>query len=335
MKKKHFSALLVSLVVVLSVMFLVGCAADEPEAEPIDPAEEYPEGTVTVIIPWGAGGRTDVAARVWAPFMEDELGVPVAISNMPGAGGVIGGTRLIGARADGHTFGVLSISLNLAQWTADPAFEFDKVEPVCQIFASPMTLAVHADSEWETLEDYLEYAKENPGEIIHSASGTGTSQHVISAAFHDAAGVEVTFVPYEGDGPAAEALATGEVNAAGSPMIALQPYIDAGEIRVLGVSSAERKDMYDDIPTFKEQGVDFALESFDGIYVPLDTPDEIIAKLEDAFYRMSENPEFVEAMENIDYEVAFIPRGEFSDFLDEINAILEHMVYDLDLVVGE
>lgn len=329
MKLKVFTRLLVGLLAVLFMVPLAGCQADEPEV-----TQEYPRGAITALIPWGTGGRTDVSVRVWGPFLEKELGVPVTIANMPGAGGVVGGTQLILSPPDGHTFGVLSISLNLAQWTADPSFEFDKVKPVCQIFASPMTLAVRADAPWETLEEYLDYARENPGEIYHSASGTGTSQHVISAAFHDAAGVEVNFIPYEGDGPAAEALATGEVDAAGSPMIALQPYIDAGEIRVLGVSSTERKDMYPDIPTFMEQGVDFALESFDGIYVPLETPEEIIAVLEDAFRRMSENPEFVTEMEKIDYEVAFMPREEFSDFLVETNTMLEKIVYELDLAVG-
>ncbi len=319
------------LVSVLALCFLVphvGYAAPDADVD-------FPVGTVTVLIPWGAGGRTDIAARVWAPFMEKELGVPVIVSNVPGAGGVIGGTALIHSAPTGYTFGVLSISLNLAQWTAVPPFEFNRVEPVCQIFASPMTLTVPADAPWETLEEYLAYAEANPGSLLHSASGVGTSQHVISAAFHAAAGVDVRFVPYEGDGPAALAIADGEVNAGGSPMIALRPFVDAGEVRVLGISSAERSPMYPDIPTFKEQGVDFVMESFDGIYVAQGTPEPVLRALEAAFEGMANNPEFVAAMEAIDYEVAFMPRDAFMEYLETTNEILYETVKELDLIVGQ
>ena len=291
----------------------------------------FPEDNLTVIIPWGAGGRTDIAARVWAPFLEQELGQTVIVSNLPGAGGVSGSNALIRETPDGYTFGVLSISLNLAQWTKIPPFEMHRLEPVCMIFASPMSLTVSADSPWETLQDYLDYVEANPGTVLHSASGSGTSQHVISAAFHRTAGLDVIFVPYDGDGPAALAVANKEVQAAGSPMIALGPYLEAEEIRVLGLSSPQRSPLFPDIPTFREQGIDFALESFDGIYVPEGTSEDVIKVLEEAFGRMAENPEFIEAMHQIYYEVAFMPRAEFTEFLDETNAMLEEVVDDLGL----
>ncbi len=292
---------------------------------------DFPEDNVTVIIPWGAGGRTDIAARVWAPFLEQELGQTVIVSNLPGAGGVTGSNALIRETPDGYTFGVLSISLNLAQWTKIPPFEMHRLEPVCMIFASPMSLTVHVDSPWQTLQDYVDYVQANPGTVLHSASGSGTSQHVISAAFHNQADLDVIFVPYDGDGPAALALANQEVRAAGSPMIALGPYMEAEEVRVLGLSSRERSPLFPDIPTFREQGIDFALESFDGIYVPEGTPLEVIQVLEEAFGRMAENPEFIEAMHQIYYEVSFMPRAEFIEFLDETNALLEDVVDELGL----
>ena len=194
-----------------------------------------------------------------------------------------------------------------------------------------MSLTVHVDSPWQTLQDYVDYVQANPGTVLHSASGSGTSQHVISAAFHNQADLDVIFVPYDGDGPAALALANQEVRAAGSPMIALGPYMEAEEVRVLGLSSRERSPLFPDIPTFREQGIDFALESFDGIYVPEGTPLEVIQVLEEAFGRMAENPEFIEAMHQIYYEVSFMPRAEFIEFLDETNALLEDVVDELGL----
>lgn len=296
-------------------------------------ASTYPSGTVTVIIPWPAGGRTDIAARVYAAHLEKELGVPVIVSNMAGAGGVTGSNMLIRGKNDGHTFGVLSISLNLAQWTKVPPFELDKLEPVCMIFSSPMTVAVRADSPWKTLQEFIAYGRANPGKILQGNSGTGTSQQVISAAFFKAAGVEVVHVPYGGDGPAATALATGEVHAAGAPMIALQPFLDSKDIRVLAITGEKRSPLYPEIPTVKELGIDFALESFDGIYVPLGTPRPIIDALDAAFRQMSQRPEFIQAMHKIAYEISYMPSAEFKKYLVEVNAVLEKVVTDLGLRV--
>lgn len=296
-----------------------------------EPTEEYPTGTVTVIIPWPAGGRTDLAVRVWAPHLERELGVPVVVSNMAGAGGVTGSNTLIRARPDGYTFGVLSISLNLSMWNKVPPFEFHRLEPVCMIFSSPMTVTVRADSPWQTLDELIEYGRRNPGALRHANSGSGTSQHVISAAFFQAAGVEVTHVPYGGDGPAATALATEEVEVAGAPMIALQPFIDSGDVRVLAITGEQRSPLHPDIPTVRELGFDFALESFDGIYVPLGTPPSVIDKLDAAFGRMAQNPEFVEDMHRIFYEISYMPSDEFRRYLDEVNPRLEQVVNDLGL----
>lgn len=324
-KKKWSCWLLLSGVLVLAVAVLhVGFDTFGSEIT-------YPTRPIKLIVPWPPGGRTDIAARVWAPFLEKELGVPVIVTNIPGAGGVIGGTALIHSPPDGYTIGILSISLNLAQWTKVPPFKFDELEPVCMIFSTPMTLVVHRDAPWQTLKEYLDYARANPGAILHSASGVGTSQHIISAAFHRAAGVMVTFIPYDGDGPAALAVVTKEVHAGGSPMIALKPFLDAGEVRVLGISSAQRSPLYPDIPTFREQNVDFALESFDGIYVPKGTPEAVIEKLEAAFRRMSMNPDFVKAMADIYYEVSFMPRAQFKEYLAVTNALLEAVVTELGL----
>lgn len=326
MDKRIISGL-VAVILILMVFPLFASAAKEQKAA------AYPTGPVTAIIPWPAGGRTDIAARVWAPYLEKELGFPVVVQNMPGAGGVTGSNNLIRSKNDGHTFGVLSISLNLAQWTKTPPFELKKLEPVCMIFASPMTVTVRANAPWKNLQEFIDHGRKNPGKIRQGNSGTGTSQHVISSAFFKAAGVEVIHVPYDGDGPAATALANGEVDAAGAPMIALRPFIAANSVRVLAVTGEKRSPLYPDIPTVKELGINLALESFDGIYVPLGTPKETIDALDAAFKRMSEKKEFVEAMHKIWYEIAYLPSADFKKYLGSVNATLEKVVTDLGLRV--
>lgn len=314
--------LVAALLLVLAMPALASGAAEQTP-------ESYPSGTVTSIIPWPAGGRTDLAARVWAPFLEEELGVPVVISNMAGAGGVTGSNTLIRARPDGYTFGVLSISLNLSMWNKMPPFEFERLEPVSMIFSAPMTVSVAADSPWQTLDELIAYGRANPGALRHANSGSGTSQHVISAAFFQQAGVEVTHVPYGGDGPAATALATGEVEVAGAPMIAMQPFLDGGDVRILAITGEQRSPLYPDIPTVRELGYDFALESFDGIYLPLNTPRSVIDRLDQAIGRMARRPDFIEAMHRISYEIAYLPTDEFRQYLSVVNPQLEQVVNDL------
>ncbi len=330
MNMRAFFRLMVVALMVLAIVAPMWAAGG---AEPT--TEEYPSGTVTAIIPWPAGGRTDLAARVWASHLERELGVPIVVSNMAGAGGVTGSNTLIRARPDGYTFGVLSISLNLSMWNKTPPFEFHRLEPVAMIFSSPMTVTVRADSPWETLDDLIAYGQANPGALRHGNSGSGTSQHVISAAFFQEAGVEVTHVPYGGDGPAATALANGEVEVAGAPMIALQPFIDAGELRVLATTGERRSPLFPDLPTVRELGYDFALESFDGIYVPENTPQPIIDELSAAFGRMAERPAFIEDMARISYEISYMPSAEFREFLEVVNPQLEQVITDLGLRLAD
>lgn len=327
MKKRLILVVFVTVLAALSALPLFATGAQEQKAA------AYPSGPVTAIIPWPAGGRTDIAARVYASHLEKELGFPVVVQNLPGAGGVTGSNNLIRANNDGHTFGVLSISLNLAQWTKTPPFELGKLEPVCMIFGSPMTVTVRADSPWKTLQEFIDYGRKNPGKIRQGNSGTGTSQHVISAAFFKAAGIEVIHVPYGGDGPAATALANGEVDAAGSPMIALKPFIDAKSVRVLAVTGEKRSPLSPEIPTVKELGINYALESFDGIYVPPGTPQATIAALDAAFKKMSERKEFIEAMHKISYEISYMPAAEFKKYLVTVNSSLEKVVTDLGLRV--
>ena len=115
---------------------------------------KFPDRLVTIVVPWPAGGRTDAATRIWAPFLEQELGVPVVVANRPGGGGVVGARAVARAGADGYSHGVFSISHSLAQWTKTPPFELEAYTPVVLAFSTPFVLAVKADVPWKNVQDF-------------------------------------------------------------------------------------------------------------------------------------------------------------------------------------
>lgn len=341
MKKKSALVLLSVLLAFVLLMSMVGCTSndtpDTPSDTPPDTSPEpevYPKSTITVIVPWSPGGRSDIAARTYGPFLEKELGVPVVVANHPGGGGVIGARAVAQSAPDGHTIGFFSISHIAAQWTKVPPFEFEDYIPVNRMFVGPITVTVHASSPWNTLQDFIDYAKANPGTIRNGASGTGTSDHVLAAAFFKKAGIEVQNVPYEGDGPAVIAVSNKEVEMTATPMVSVKAQVDAGELKVLGVALEERSPLYPDIPTFKEQGVDYVGASFDGMYVTKGTPDHVVEKLALAFEKILSNPELLEITNRLMLEAGYLPTKQFQDYLAEVNVVIGGIINDLDLNIS-
>lgn len=316
---KRFAALFTVLALLVSSLALA--QAD---------ASRFPEHPVTIVVPWGAGGRTDIAVRVWAPHLERELGVPVVVVNRPGAGGVVGARSVARARADGYTHGVLSISHILAQWRAIPPFELDELIPVALLYSSPFVLTVSANSPWQTLDEFIKAGQAQ--RIRFGTSGTGTSVHIATAAFATQAGINAKHVPYEGDAGAVSALLRNEVDAVVVPMVSVKSHIDVGELRPLAVSLTETDELHKGVPTFREQGVDFVLGDMGGgIYVPVGTPDEIVERLEAAYAATFARQEVIDGLTRLAIGVDFMGRKEFQALIDKWNPILEELIRDLGL----
>lgn len=295
-----------------------------------DAATNFPERLVTVVVPWSAGGRTDLAVRVWAPYLEEELGVPVVVANNPGGGGVVGARSVARAGADGYSHGVFSISLILAQWTKIPPFELENYTPVALPYSSPFVLAVSADSDWETLEDFIDAGQQQ--RVRFGNSGTGTSVHIAAAAFANLADINAQYVPYEGDAGAVSALLRNEVQAVVVPMVSIAQHVEAGELRPLAVSQAERDELHEGIPTFREQGIDFVLGDMGGgIYVPSGTPEAVVERLEDAYAATFARPEVQEGLRNLAIGVDFMGSEEFQVLIEQWNPILEELTRELGL----
>jgi len=311
-------------IVAAAVVVLLGVWAGEAPAA-------FPERPISWIIPWAAGGRTDVAARIIAPVLEKQLGKPVLVVNKPGAGGVVGSKEVALAKPDGHTFMLTSISLILTQYTAPTPTSLKDYTLVCQLLTSPALVSVNAKAPWTSLRELVAHAKANPGKVKNAASGTGTSDHIFAAAFGEAAGVKLLHVPYAADAPAVAALVGRHVDTNFAPMPSVKAFSDAGELRILGVGANKRRPLYPDVPTWKEQGIDLSISAFQGIYAPKGTPLPVVTALEKAFEKVLRDPEVMSKIEKVGIELEFLPHEEFAKEVEETDVRLRALVEQLGL----
>ncbi len=258
-----------------------------------DAAADYPEKRIDYVLPFDPGGESDITARLQQKPLQEELGQSVSISYQPGAGGALGWSELTRSRPDGYTVMGCNIPHIILQpmLRDDAGYETEQIKPVYFFQSTPNALLVPADSEMETLDDFIAAAKEKPGAMSVGGSGDFSANHLGTLQFADAAGLEVSYTPFDGTGAAVPALLGGHVDA----LMSYTPQISqlGDQVKALAVASEERMEGLD-VPTFAEQGIDMADGAYRGVCVQEDTPDEIVDKLAEAFAAVNEDETLIE-----------------------------------------
>ena len=291
----------------------------------------YPAKTVTVIVPFSAGGRTDLTARSVVEGLQEHLGGNVVVINKSGAGGVVGSRQVAAAAPDGYTAGIFSSAVVSAQYTVKDGTDLADYKIAGVVESSPAALAVRKDADWNSLSELVEYCKKNPGELKIGMI-PGASAQVFAGGFADAAGCEATMVPFDSDAPGVAALAGQHIDAHVAVPASYKPLIEAGQIKVLGVAADERMTTFPDIPTMPEQGVDLVIGSFHALYLPKDTPEEILASLEDALGKAMKEEKVVERMANVGLGPLFMDREAGKAFLAKQDAAYKKLISSLGLM---
>lgn len=261
----------------LSALVLTACAGGDGE---------YPDDSIDFIVPFGTGGANDQIARAFAQELENELGVTVNVLNREGGGATIGTSQVINADADGYTMG-LAAGAALAQQplTNDdlPYSSPDDYTVVAKIAEMPGIIAVPADSEFETFEDFMTHAEANPDALQVSQAGNNTTQDLLIRDLARLAGTEIQSIPSAGGGQEATlAAVSGRVDATAGFAPAINSFVEAGDLRVIGVVSDEAYDAYPDAQLSSEIGYDVPLRAVYYIILPPDVPDDVREALEDA-----------------------------------------------------
>jgi tripartite-type tricarboxylate transporter receptor subunit TctC len=298
-------------------------------AAPAIAQSAWPARTITMIVPFPAGGQADLAARPIAAALERILGKPVVVDNRAGgAGGSVGNAQAARAEPDGYTL-LMTLSSLAVLPEADRlfdrpvAYEVSQFAPVARVLADPTLLAVPASAPWKTLQDFVDDAKKRPGEIPYGSSGPYGTLHVAMEMFAASAGIKLLHVPFRGAGPALTALLSGTVQAIASAPGVLRPQVDDGKLRVLANWGAQRVPSFPDVPTFQQLGYkDVEFYIWAGLFAQRALPEPVMARLRAAMAEAVKAPEVVKTFETAGSPVAYQDAPEFSKFVEADSARL-------------
>ncbi|HSB04794.1 MAG TPA: tripartite tricarboxylate transporter substrate binding protein [Thermodesulfobacteriota bacterium] len=246
-------------------------------------AADFPKGPITYIIPFNPGGQSDVEARLQQPHLEKILGVPIVVNYLPGAGGALAWTKFVQMKPDGYSVCGINIPHIILQPLSqkDANFKTEELKPLCLFESTPIGLAVKKDSKINTLKEFIDFAKANPGKITVGISGKFSGHHMASLQFMKMTDTKLTLVTFTGAAPQVTALLGGHVEAIWGNSSDLVGYHD--QMKILAIGTEKRLDTLKDVSTFQEQGMKFYPRIDRGVAVPKDTPAEITEKLEKAF----------------------------------------------------
>lgn len=260
---------------------------------------EFPERPVTLVIPFAAGGSTDVVGRIVADKMGAALGQQVIVQNVGGAGGSLGAAQVAKADPDGYTIlmgTVATHALNpliLKQKPYDPVADF---APVSLLVLVPNVLAVNPELPVNTVQELIDLAKKEPGALAYASSGNGTPLHLSGELFKSMAGVDITHIPYKGSGPALTDVLGNQVPIIFDNLPSASGHISSGKLKALGVTTAERAPSFPDVPAIAETLAGYETYTWNALFAPAGTPPEVVAALNKAALAAMADPAVAERM---------------------------------------
>lgn len=287
---------------------------------PVAALAEYPERDIRVIVPWGAGGGTDGIVRKITNLAEEELdGASMYVENIEGGVSATGIGQLMSARPDGYTIGALTYDSIVTVPYQDmlPTYSMDKLKLIARITSEPDSIVVDADSDYQTLQDLVDAAKADPGQVRVAVQNLGGRTHLTLLQLQDLTGAEFRVVSYPGGAaPQKEAILSDEVDAALTSLGDFANLIDDGTVRGIVEFSTAKNPTYD-VPTSEEAGVDLQNGSFIVIAAPAETPDEAVSTLEAAYKAAYDSEEFQTWVSEIGVTPNWLGSDEVTEWADE------------------
>lgn len=287
--------------------------------------DSFPNKDLSLIVPWSAGGGTDTIARALVKNAKKYIGVNVNVVNKTGGQGVVGMGYVSSSRADGYTVGLITFGLSTYKLMGLADLSYRDFELLQLLNQSAAVLYVKSDSQWQTLDDLVKYAKENPGEVSLGHTGAGGDKHLSAASFATEYGIELNYVPFDGAAPSRAALLGGHVDVGVAGLAEIKQLYEAGDIRILSLNNTVRNSSFPEVPTIEEVGYPIKSPVLDwrGLALPKDVPAERVALLEEGFKNMFDDPEFKAFCDSIGLLLVYEDSTGFEDFLINMENVLE------------
>ncbi|HEV7390610.1 MAG TPA: tripartite tricarboxylate transporter substrate binding protein [Burkholderiales bacterium] len=292
-------------------------------------AQAYPEKAVRLVVPFAAGGGTDVLARLIAQKLSDEWGRNVVVDNRPGGGSVIGSELVARSTADGYTL-LLTANPHTSNPALVPKLPYDTLRDftaVTMLASAPLMLVVHPAVPVRSVSELIAYAKGRPNQLTYASSGNGGPQHLAGELFKYMAGVEVLHVPYKGGAPAITDLLGGQVQLAFGAMLTVLPHVKGGKLRALAITSAKRSETHPEFSTIAESGVPgFEVMTWYGVFAPVATARTTVLKIQSAMARALTTPEVKERLSRDGLQALGSRPEEFESFVKKEIAKVTQLV---------
>lgn len=294
-----------------------------------DEGSNYPDGPIDMIIPWGAGGSSDLAARMFATHLEDHIGVKVNPINQPGANGAQGWANLAAADPDGQTFGLITYDILTNQVMNPDGTTLEDIDFLMQFEEQPFGLYVNSAGEYADIDAVVEAGPE----ATFGTTGLGGNGHQAPGLLAKAAGTSFTYVPFDGSNEQISALLGNHVDAIVAAPTATAQYVESGDFVQLATFTAERTENAPDVPTMQELGYDVPpYSSFRGFGAPVGLPDDVRQTLVDALKATFDDPDFASDAEGMNMHLVHLDSAAFTEYLNGMISVVEDVLADLDLL---
>ena len=295
---------------ICSAMLVAGDAA----------AQAFPSKTIRIIVPFAPGGTSDVLARTFAPRLQEALGQTVVVENRPGASGNIGADIVAKSAPDGHTLVLMDVGNLVISPSVNPKMPFDIIKdfaPVTIIAYSPHMLVVNAELPFNTTRDLIAYAKANPGKLNYATTGQGSAPHLAGVLFAQGTGITWEDIPGKGGADSILHVISGQADLLFNGMVATQPHVKSGKLKLLAMSSEKRLASLPDTPTVAESAglPGFVTGSYQGVLVAAGTPKPVVARLQSEFAKIAAVPEVRERLQSLGAEAVLNSPEAFADWM--------------------
>ncbi len=294
-------------------------------------AAEYPTRSIEVVVPYSAGGGTDLVTRSFVESANKYLPQSAGVVNKTGGGGAVGLTEIVMARPNGYKIGTGTVELTMLPHLGLVSWKATDVKPIARLNAEPAAITVNAESAWQSFDDFIKYAKENPGKVRIGNSGSGAIWHIAAESLADRTSAQFTHIPYNGANPAATALLGNHIEAVTVSPAEVVNHVRNGSMRVLAVMADERLADFPDVPTLKEKGVDLSIATWRGIVVPKKTPDNVVKVLSDVAYKVSQDSEFTDTLVKMNLTPAYLNAEDFSKVIEKDDKFFNEIMTKLGM----